>query len=57
MVVNSWRNRLIGDEKLPQGQRLTRTNITVVTEGARKWQLEASGLLGPVVITERVTRD
>jgi hypothetical protein len=44
MVVNSWRNRLIGDRELPEGQRLTRTNISVT----KNWKLESSGLLGPV---------
>jgi hypothetical protein len=43
-VVNSWRNRLIGDRELPKEKRLTRTNISVT----RDWRLEPSGLLGPV---------
>jgi hypothetical protein len=42
-VVNSWRNRLIGDQNLPEDKRLTRTNIAV-----KNWKLEPSGLLGPV---------
>ena len=45
-VVNSWRNRLIGDRDLPEEQRLTRTNIAVT----RNWKLEPSGLLGPVTL-------
>ncbi|WP_236621163.1 glycosyl hydrolase [Rhodopirellula sallentina] len=45
-VVNSWRNRLIGDRDLPENKRLTRTNITVTNQ----WALEPSGLLGPVEI-------
>jgi len=53
-VVNSWRNRLIGDSKLPEDQRLTWTNIKVLvrTLSSRqtKWELEESGLLGPVRI-------
>ncbi|MCF7957324.1 MAG: glycoside hydrolase, partial [Phycisphaerae bacterium] len=49
MVVNSWRNRLIGDEQLPQAKRLTRTNIKV-----QNWKLEESGLLGPVRIMEKI---
>ena len=53
MVVNSWRNRLIGDQSLPREKRLTRTNITVVESGKRKWQLEPSGLLGPVKLVTR----
>ncbi len=53
MVVNSWRNRLIGDNKLPEEKRLTHTNIKVVEDGRRKWELEESGLFGPVRIMER----
>jgi len=56
-VVNSWRNRLIGDSKLPEDQRFTWTNIRILdrTIDARrtKWELEASGLLGPVRIMVR----
>ncbi|SDL54877.1 alpha-L-rhamnosidase [Catalinimonas alkaloidigena] len=43
-VVNTWRNRLIGDSKKPKDQQLTNTNITVTPA----WKLEPSGLLGPV---------
>jgi hypothetical protein len=43
-VVNSWRNRLVGDRGKPQNQRITRTNITIKPE----WELLESGLLGPV---------
>ena len=49
-VVNSWRNRLIGDAALPEAQRRTKTNVRVVTTGPGKWQLESSGLLGPVTL-------
>lgn len=45
-VVNSWRNRLIGDRDLPEAKRLTQTNIKITDA----WKLESSGLLGPVVI-------
>ncbi len=45
-VTNSWRNRLIGDRNLPLEKQLTKTNITVKPE----WQLEESGLMGPVKI-------
>jgi hypothetical protein len=49
-VINSWRNRLIGDENLPADQRYTQTNIVV----RRDWRPEESGLLGPVqVLCER----
>jgi len=50
MVVNSWRNRLIADSALPEAQRLSNTNILVVTSGPKKWPVEASGLLGPVIL-------
>jgi len=48
-VVNSWRNRLLGDERLPAEKRLTKTNIQVKKE----WQLLDAGLLGPVQILEQ----
>ncbi len=53
MVVNSWRNRLIGDAALPEAQRLTKTNVRVVASGPGKWQLESSGLLGPVILVSQ----
>ena len=53
MVVNSWRNRVIGDEALPQDKRLTQTNIKVIKTGSKTWTLEPSGLLGPVLLTEK----
>jgi acetyl esterase/lipase len=43
-VVNSWRNRLVGDRGKPQDQRYTQTNITI----GKDWDLLESGLLGPV---------
>lgn len=45
-VVNSWRNRLIGDQRLPKEERLTQTNITVRDD----WKLMTSGLIGPVTL-------
>jgi hypothetical protein len=54
-VTNLWINRLIGDEKLPAGERKTYTNIA----GNKRYKLRgsdidkylrASGLLGPVEI-------
>ena len=45
-VINSWRNRLVGDRDLPVGERLTKTNITIKPE----WELLDAGLLGPVRI-------
>jgi hypothetical protein len=46
VVVNSWRNRLLADQKLPADERLTRTNIRVKPG----WKPLDSGLLGPVQI-------
>jgi len=51
-VVNSWRNRLIGDRELPEDKRLTRTNISVT----KNWELEPSGLLGPVTLNVDSTK-
>jgi hypothetical protein len=44
-VVNFWPNRIIGDQSLPEAQRLTKTNIRKLTA---KTPLVPSGLLGPV---------
>jgi hypothetical protein len=46
-VTNLWPNRLIGDQRLPAEQRLTRTNITKFTTDSA---LLPSGLLGPVAV-------
>jgi len=48
-VVNFWPNRIIGDQSLPEAQRLTRTNIRKLT---RDTPLMESGLLGPVQVLE-----
>jgi len=45
-VVNSWRNRLVGDRGRPADKRYTQTNITIRDD----WELLESGLLGPVVL-------
>lgn len=51
-VVNNWPNRLIGDGKLPEANRRTRTNIQkyyrAPENGAHP--LQPSGLLGPVTM-------
>jgi len=52
MVVNSWHNRVMGDDGLPANKQLTRTNIRVCKKGKFKWTLEDSGMLGPVRIVE-----
>lgn len=44
-VINSWRNRLVGDGGLPADKRFTHTNIAI----RKEWTLLESGLLGPVV--------
>ena len=55
MVANSWHNRVMGDDALAENQRFTQTNIRVARKGIFKWELEASGLLGPVRIMEKLT--
>ncbi len=57
-MVNLWPNRLIADESLPPGKRLTETNMHKF--GAAT-PLYPSGLLGPVTlesaaVESRVTR-
>ncbi|KAA6332803.1 hypothetical protein EZS27_018725 [termite gut metagenome] len=46
-VVNTWRNRLIGDSRLPAEERIVQANSS-------RWQaenpLQSAGLLGPVQI-------
>jgi len=44
-VTNFWPNRIIGDQFLPEAQRVTQTNIRKLT---RRTPLMVSGLLGPV---------
>jgi hypothetical protein len=46
-VTNFWPNRLIGDEFLPERDRVAQTNITKFT---RDSPLRTSGLLGPVML-------
>ena len=52
-VVNRWPNRLIGDGKLPEDQRKTKTNISHFYKKPREGRhnLLPSGLLGPVQLT------
>ncbi|MBQ6286986.1 MAG: glycoside hydrolase [Bacteroidales bacterium] len=53
-VVNSWYNRVAGDEMNPDGKTWTRTNIVLghdyVGRKLDTIPLEASGLIGPVEI-------
>ena len=50
-VVNLWPNRLIGDGKLDESERKTRTNIKKYDSPDAENYLRISGLLGPVNIT------
>lgn len=54
-VVNRWPNRMIGDGKLPESQRRTRTNILRYYKPPRRGEhrLLPSGLLGPVTLQSR----
>ncbi len=45
-IVNLWHNRLTGDARLPEEQRITKTNIIMNPDAA----LLESGLLGPVKV-------
>ena len=55
-VTNLWINRLIGDEKLPQEERKTSTNLVnetrygKLTKPDADMYLRVSGLLGPVSV-------
>jgi hypothetical protein len=49
-VTNLWPNRLIGDSKLPQEQRRTKTNVMKFNAPDAEKLLRASGLLGPVTL-------
>lgn len=49
-VINLWPNRLIGDSKLPEGKRLTKTNVQKFYKPGSEIYLRVSGLLGPVRI-------
>lgn len=46
-VVNTWRNRLMGDHHLPQAERITHTNAPYRMSGR---PLLEAGLMGPVDI-------
>ncbi|HYC83970.1 MAG TPA: glycosyl hydrolase, partial [Chryseosolibacter sp.] len=48
-VINSWRNRLVGDRGLPKRDRQTETNITIRPD----WSVLDAGLIGPVQIEKQ----
>lgn len=47
-VVNMWANRLIGDGKLPEKERVTKTNINKFDAPDAERYLHVSGMMGPV---------
>jgi hypothetical protein len=49
-AVNLWPNRIIGDARLPNAGRQTRTNIRILKANIPLMEL---GLLGPVQILEQ----
>lgn len=55
-VVNSWYNRVAGDEMFPDKKQYTNTNVILINDFRGKPQkeitLEPSGLIGPVTIEE-----
>nr|WP_319267415.1 hypothetical protein [uncultured Draconibacterium sp.] len=57
-VVNSWFNRVAGDEILDDQKKYTSTNIVISNDflGRKRPEinLEPSGLLGPVTIRKSV---
>lgn len=57
-VSNSWPNRIIGDQSLPEGQRIARMVFAPVMNAFYKkgTPLLPSGLLGPVTILDEASR-
>lgn len=49
-IVNLWPNRLIGDGKLSENERKTKTNIKKFEQSDAEKYIRVSGLLGPVKI-------
>lgn len=59
-IINSWYNRVVGDEIHPNENQLTKTNIVLENDfrgrPLEKIPLEPSGLLGPVSIAKRINK-
>jgi len=53
-VMNMWINRLVGDMKLPDDKRFTRTNVKKIGWGDDPWKIGPAGLLGPVRVMQSV---
>ena len=53
-MVNSWHNRVLGDQLQPAGKTFTNTNIEIALRNRHKGRLSPSGLLGPVVVKEEL---
>jgi hypothetical protein len=47
-VTNVWNNRLVGDQFLPEEERITRTNMQ--GQHTKSSPLVPSGLIGPVTL-------
>jgi len=60
-VVNSWNNRVAGDQMHPDKKTYTSTNIDLAHDfrgrSIDEIPLEPSGLLGPVSIEEAVKEE
>jgi len=59
-VVNSWYNRVAGDQTFPNKKQYTKTNVMLNHDFRGRLideiPLEPSGLIGPVTVEEAVTR-
>ncbi|WP_316810033.1 glycosyl hydrolase [Pedobacter heparinus] len=53
-VTNTWANRIIGDQRLPEKQRITKTNAPYRLEGK---PLNEAGLLGPVRLFKQLNNN
>ncbi|SDZ92451.1 alpha-L-rhamnosidase [Porphyromonadaceae bacterium KH3R12] len=56
-VINSWYNRVAGDEMNPKPDQITRTNVVLINDfrgnPRKEIPLEPSGLLGPVSVKKK----